>query len=326
MSEPLFDLGELACARQTVARTMAPTPQLCWPLLCEAVGTEVWVKHENHTPIGAFKLRGGLVHLDRLAHQPDPPAGVISATRGNHGQSLAYAARATGTRAVVVVPKGNNPEKDAAMRAFGAEVVIAGLDFDEARAHAAALARERGLRMIPPFHPNLVLGVATYAAELLTAIANLDTVYVPIGMGSGIVGLITVRDLFGLQTEIVGVVAEGADAYAQSFTAGRVEATHRAATFADGVACREPDPEAFAHIARGAARVLTVPDAETADAMRLMLRATHNLAEPAGAIGLAALMHERELQRGRRVAVVLSGANVDATTLATVLAGRTPTL
>lgn len=325
MSGPLFDLDELADARQTIMRTMAPTPQLCWPLLCEAVGTEVWVKHENHTPIGAFKVRGGLVHLDRLAREPDPPAGVVSATRGNHGQSLAYAARATGTRAVVVVPQGNNPEKDAAMRAFGAEVVVAGNDFDEAREHAAALARERGLWMVPSFHPDLVLGVATYAVELLTAVADLDAVYVPIGMGSGIVGLITVRDLLGLQTEIVGVVAEGADAYARSFAAERVKTTKHASTFVDGVACRQPDPEAFAHIARGADRVLTVPDSETAGAMRLMLRGTHNLTEPAGAIGLAALLHERERQHGRRVAVVLTGGNVDAPTLATVLAGRTPT-
>jgi len=321
---PLFGLDELAAAGRTVARVMAPTPQLCWPLLCDAVGAEVWVKHENHTPIGAFKVRGGLVHLDRLAREPDPTPGVVSATRGNHGQSLAYAARATGTPAVVVVPEGNNPEKNAAMRAFGAEVVIAGSDFDEARAHAAALAGERGLRLVPSFHRDLVLGVATYAAELLTAVADLDAVYVPIGIGSGIVGLITVRDLLGLRTEIVGVVAEGAAAYARSFAAGRVETTARAATFVDGVACRVPDPDAFARIARGAARVLTVPDAATADAMLLLLRATHNLAEPAGAIGLAALLRERDLQRGRRVAVVLTGGNVDAPTLATVLAGRTP--
>jgi len=318
---PLFALDDLAAAGRVVGRAMAPTPQLCWPLLSEAVGAEVWVKHENHTPTGAFKVRGGLVHLDRLAREPEPPAGVVSATRGNHGQSLAYAARTTGTRAVVVVPEGNNPEKDAAMRAFGAEVVVAGGDFDEARGHAVALAGERGLRMVPSFHPDLVLGVATYAAELLRAVADLDTVYVPIGLGSGIAGLITVRDLLGLRTEIVGVVAEGAAAYADSFDAGRVLTTDRAATFVDGVACRVPDADAFALIARGAARVLRIPDAETAEAMRLILRCTHNLPEPAGAIGLAALLCERDRQRGRRVAVVLTGGNVDAPTLATVLAG-----
>jgi threonine dehydratase len=324
VTAPMFGRDELAAAGRTVARSMPPTPQLCWPLLGEAVGTEVWVKHENHTPIGSFKVRGGLVHLDRLGREEVPPAGVVTATRGNHGQSLAFAARATGTKAIVVVPTGNNPEKNAAMRAFGAEVVVAGADFDEARGHAATLADERGLRMVPPFHPDLVLGVATYAAELLTAVADLDTVYVPIGMGSGIAGLITVRDLLGLRTEIVGVVADGAPAYARSVTAGRVVATERAATFVDGVACRQPDPDAVALIARGAARVVTVPDGETAEAMRLMLRTTHNLTEPAGAIGLAALLRERDRQRGRRVAVVLSGGNVDAATLETVLAGRTP--
>lgn len=314
-----FALDDLAEAARVVGRAMPPTPQLCWPLLCEAVGAEVWVKHENHTPIGAFKVRGGLVHLERLAREPQPPAGVVSATRGNHGQSLAYAARATGARAVVVVPEGNNPEKDAAMRAFGAKVVVAGADFDEAREHALALAGERGLRFVPSFHPDLVLGVATYAAELLRAVAELDAVYVPIGLGSGIAGLIAVRDLLGLRTEIVGVVAEGAAAYADSLAAGRVVTTERAATFVDGVACREPDPDAFAVIARGAARVVVVPDDETAAAMRLMLRCTHNLPEPAGAIALAALVQEREHQRGRRVAVVLSGGNVDAKTLADVL-------
>jgi len=324
MTRPLFTLAELDAAGRTVARAMLPTPQLCWPLLCEELGAEVWVKHENHTPVGAFKVRGGLVHLDRLASEVAPPAGVISATRGNHGQSLAYAARLAGIRATVVVPEGNNTEKNAAMRAFGAEVVVWGNDFDESRGHAAALAGERGLHRVPPFHPDLVLGVATYAAELLTAVADLDTVYVPIGMGSGIAGLITVRDLLGLRTEIVGVVAEGAPAYARSFATGRIETTEEAATFADGVACRDPDPDAFALIARGAARVITVADTETAEAMRLMLRAAHNLAEPAGAIGLAALQQERDRQQGRRVAVILTGGNVDSPTLATVLAGRTP--
>jgi threonine dehydratase len=320
----MFSLEELIAAGRTVARVMLPTPQLCWPLLCEVVGAEVWVKHENHTPIGAFKVRGGLVYLDRLMRGVNPPAGVVSATRGNHGQSLAFAARVSGIRAVVVVPEGNNPDKDAAMRALGAEVVVAGSDFDQARDHAAALAEERGLWFVPSFHPDLVLGVATYAAELLGAVVDLDAVYVPIGLGSGIAGLITVRDLFGLRTEIVGVVSAGAPAYALSLDAGCLLTTDRAATFVDGVACREPDPAALAIIGRGAARVLTVADEETAEAMRLMLRSTHNLAEPAGAIGLAALLRERAWQRGRRVAVVLTGGNVDTPTLAAVLAGRTP--
>jgi threonine dehydratase len=325
MTTGLFGLDELAQAARIIEASMAPTPQLCWPLLCEALGAEVWVKHENHTPISAFKVRGGLVHLQRLAREPVPPAGVISATRGNHGQSLAFAARVTGTTAVVVVPEGNNPEKNAAMRALGAEVVVAGVDFDQARGHAAALAEQRGLALVPSFHRDLVLGVATYAAELLAKVADLDTVYVPVGMGSGIAGLITVRDLLGLRTEIVGVVAEGAPAYAHSYAAGRIQTTDRADTFVDGVACREPDPDAFSLIRRGAARLLTVPDDQTAQAMRLMLRATHNLTEPAGAIGLAGLLQERDRQRARRVAVILTGGNVDAPTLAAVLAGQTPT-
>lgn len=324
MTDSLFDLPELTEAARTVARAMAPTPQLCWPLLCEAVNAEVWVKHENHTPIGAFKVRGGVVHLDRLGRQRHPPVGVVSATRGNHGQSIAFAARSTGIRAVLVVPEGNNPEKNAAMRAFGAEVIVSGRDFDESHCFAAALAKEHGLCFVPSFHPDLVLGVATYAAELLRSVTDLDTVYVPIGLGSGIAGLITVRDLLGLRTEIVGVVSAGAPAYARSVAAGRVVPTEQAATFADGVACREPDPDALALILRGAARVLTVPDAETADAMRLLLRTTHNLPEPAGAIALAGLLREADRQRGQRVAVVLTGGNVDAATLATVLAGRTP--
>lgn len=321
----LFDATHLADAQRLVARTMAPTPQLCWPLLCEAVGAEVWVKHENHTPIGAFKIRGGLVHLARLASEPSPPRGVVSATRGNHGQSIALAARAVGMAAVIVVPEGNNPEKNDAMRAFGAEVVTAGRDFDESRATARALAAERELRMVPPFHPDLVTGVATYAAELFAAVSDLDTVYVPIGMGSGICGLITVRDLLGLRTEIVGVVSEGAPAYARSVATGRLQPTERAETFVDGVACREPDPDAFAIIAKGAARVLTVPDSETAGAMRLMLRATHNLPEPAGAIALAGLLRERDRAAGQRVGVVQTGGNVDAATLTSVLKGETPT-
>ncbi len=321
----MFGADELAAATRIVGAQLSPTPQVCWPLLCEEVGAEVWVKHENHTPVGAFKVRGGLVHLHRLAEQ-GATSGVVSATRGNHGQSLAFAARGYGLAAVIVVPEGNNPEKNAAMRALGAEVVVAGVDFDEARVRAAALAEERGLTMVPSFHPDLVAGVSTYAAELFAAVRELDTVYVPIGLGSGAAGLITVRDLLGLSTEIVGVVAAGADAYARSLAAGSIVQTARADTFVDGVACRQPDERAFEVLRRGAARVLVVPDDATAEAMRTMLRTTHNLPEPAGALALAGLLQERDAQRGRRVAVVHTGGNVDAKTLAEVLAGRTPTV
>jgi threonine dehydratase len=316
----LFERDELDEATAIVARAMAPTPQLRWPLLDAAAGAEVWVKHENHTPIGAFKLRGGLVHLDRLARAGAAPNGVISATRGNHGQSLAYAARAPGTRGVIVVPEGNTPDKNDSIEALGAELIVAGADFDQSRVHAARIAEERGLAMVPPFHRDLALGVATYARELFESRPDLDTVYVPVGMGSGVAGMITVRDLLGLDTEIVGVVAAGAPAMALSFAAGHVVTTERVDTFIDGVATRQPDPVAFELIAAGCARVLTVTDEEAAAAMRLLLRATHNLVEPAGAIGLAALLAERERQSRHRVAFVLTGGNVDAATLASVLA------
>lgn len=316
----LFDRDTLDAAHSVVARTMGPTPQWCWPLLCEATGAEVWVKHENHSPTGAFKVRGGLVHLDRLAQESPRPGGVVSATRGNHGQSLALAAARHGLSATIVVPEGNNPEKNEAMRALGARLVVGGRDFDESRVTARALAERDGLAMVPSFHPDLVLGVATYALEMFTAVADLDVVFVPIGMGSGIAGLITVRDLLGLRTRIVGVVSTGAPAYAQSFAAGEPRPTPSVDTFADGVACREPDPDAVSLILRGAEDVVAVPDTETAGAMRVMLRATHNLPEPAAALPLAALLRDQDRWRGRRVGLVHSGGNVDAATLADVLA------
>ncbi len=321
---PLFTRTGLDEAVAVVGRGVPPTPQYVWPLLCEAVGAQVWVKHENHTPTGAFKIRGGLVLLDALRRRPDPPAGLVSATRGNHGQSLALAGTRTGVAVTIVVPEGNSPEKNAAMRAFGAELVVHGRDFDEARGHAAGLAERQGLQSVPPFHPELVRGVATYALELFTAVPDLDAVYVPIGMGSGACGLITVRNLLGLRTAVVGVVAAGAPAYARSFVAGRPVSTPEADTFVDGVACRTPDPSALDVIAAGADRVLEVRDADTAAAMRLLHRTTHNLAEPAGAIALAGLLQDRDRHRGGRVAVVLTGGNVDTGLCATVLAAGDP--
>jgi threonine dehydratase len=229
-----------------------------------------------------------------------------------------------GRRVVIVVPEGNSPDKNAAMAGFGAELIVHGHDYQESREHAMGLGRELGLEAVPPFHPDLVAGVATYAQELFDAAGALDTVYVPVGMGSGICGLIAVRDLLGLPTEIVGVVSDRAPATALSFEAGRAVSTDSAQTFVDGVACRTPDAEAIATICDGAARVLTVPEDLTAEAMRLMLRTTHQLPEPAGAIALAGLMSERERAAGRRVAVILSGGNCDSTLLAQVLAGETP--
>ncbi|MFU8814458.1 MAG: threonine dehydratase [Pseudomonadales bacterium] len=320
----LFSLAELERAADVVYGVMAPTPQYAWPLLATQSGCEVWVKHENHTPTGAFKVRGGLVFLEQLHRQNRLPRGFVTATRGNHGQSIPFAARRHGVPVTVVVPRGNSEEKNQAMQAWGAELVVHGDDFDEARLEAARLAQARGLMFAPSFHPALVLGVATYALELFRAAPDLDVVYAPIGMGSGIYGLIGTRDLLGLATEIVGVVSAHAPAFARSVEQGTVVETATARTFADGMACRVPMPEAFDVIRRGVSRIVEVTDDQVAEAMRDLYRATHNVAEGAGAAAMAALTREQDAQRGRRVAVALTGGNVDSDVLATVLAGGTP--
>ena len=304
-------LADLEQAAAIVHAAMPPTPQYAWPLLAERAGCEVWVKHENHTPTGAFKVRGGLVYLDRLRRERPEVRGLIAATRGNKGQGLAYAAPRAGLGVTIVVPHGNSVEKNAAMRAQGAELIEHGDDFQAAFEYTGRLAVERGLQMVPPFHPNLVLGVASYALELFRAVPDLHTVYVPIGMGSGICGLISARDALGLSTEIVGVVAEGAPAYALSLAAGRVVSTERADTVADGMACRVPDENALRIIAAGAARIIQVSDDAIVDGIRAYWTDTHNLAEGAGAAALAALISERAQMRGRRVAVILTGGNID---------------
>ena len=318
-----FTLDELAYATELVGRWVPPTPQYAWPLLGEAVGAEVWVKHENHTPTGAFKVRGGLVYTDRLRSRRPDVAGIVSATRGNHGQSLAFAGRARDLPVTIVVPFGNSADKNAAMRGFGAEVIEHGHDYQAAREFSVALGLERGLEAVPPFHDDLVLGVATYARELFAA-ASLDAVYVGVGMGTGISGLIRVRDLLGLPTEIIGVVSARAPATALSFAAGSVVTTDTANTFVDGVACRVPDAAAISAIVAGAARVVQVSEDASADAVRMLLATTHNIAEPAGAIALAGLVAERAAMQGRRVAVIQSGGNIDSALLAEILAGRTP--
>ncbi|MFK7942647.1 MAG: threonine dehydratase, partial [Paracoccaceae bacterium] len=285
-----------------------------------------WVKHENHTPCGAFKVRGGLVYLDELVRrEPDCP-GIITATRGNHGQSIPFAARAHGLSVKVLVPEGNSIEKNAAMRAWGAEVIVHGHDFEEARLEAIRLGEAEELHIIGPFHEPLVRGVATYALELFEAISGLERVYVPIGMGSGICGLITVRDLLGLDTEIIGVVSDSAPAYALSFDAGEVVQTNTCATFADGVACRAPWAEPLAIIRQGAARIVRVTDAEVAEAMRIYYHDTHNVAEGAGAAPLAAALQDRDVNAGAKIGVILCGGNVDTPIFAKVLAGETPTV
>ncbi|MGC3893826.1 threonine dehydratase [Pseudomonas urmiensis] len=315
----MFDLPALREAAAFVHQHVPATAQHAWPLLAERVGCKVWVKHENHAPTGAFKVRGGLVYVRSLLASGKPPRGLVTATRGNHGQSMALAAGQAGIPLVIVVPEGNSREKNAAMRALGAELIEHGVDFDVAREEAARLAAELGYEMVPSFHAELVRGVATYALELFEAVAELDCVYVPIGMGSGICGLIQARNLLGLKTQIVGVVSSAADAYAQSFERGRIVTTATADTFADGMACRVPHPDAFALIREHAARIVRVSDEEIAQAMRIYHETTHNTAEGAGAAALAALLQERDSQQGKRVAVVLSGANIDRQRYAQVL-------
>jgi threonine dehydratase len=301
-----------------------PTPQYAWPLLAAHTGVQVVVKHENHTPIGAFKVRGGIVYLNRLKRARPQLQGIVSATRGNHGQSLAFAGARAGVAVTIVVPHGNSTEKNAAMRSLGAELIEQGRDFDEAKDQAARIAAERGLEFAPSFHRDFVVGVATYARELLTGVEDLDTIYAPIGLGSGVCGLIGTRDALGRKARIVGVVAQAANTYRRSLAAGRVMPTNSAVTFADGMAVRVPDATALEFIRRGIDRIVEVSDEEIAEAIRVLYSATHNCAEGAGAAALAALIKERERLQGRRVAVILSGQNIDRSWMQTVLAGGTP--
>ncbi len=321
----MFSLDELERACALVHAHFPGTAQYAWPLLAARTGVEIRVKHENHTPIGAFKVRGGIIYMDRLRRERPEIRGVVSATRGNHGQSLAYAGAAAGIPVTIVAPRGNSVEKNAAMRALGARLIEEGNDFEQAREAAARIAAEESLEFAPSFARDLVLGVATWALELFRAGPPPETLYVPIGLGSGICGAILTRDLLGLSTEIVGVVAAGADAYARSFAAGHVVAINRADTRADGIATRQPDADALAIIRAGAARVVTVSDAEIARAMRVLWQDTHNLAEGAGAAAMAALLQERARLAGRRAAVVLTGGNIDLDEFRRwVLAGENP--
>jgi threonine dehydratase len=285
---------------------------------------EVVVKHENHTSIGAFKVRGGIIYFNRLTRDRPKVQGIVTATRGNHGQSLAFAGGHAGVAVTIVVPHGNSIEKNAAMRSLGAELIEYGRDFDEAKEHAVQIAAERGLEYTPSFHRDFVVGVATYAHELFTAVDDLDTVYVPIGLGSGICGVIGTRDALGRKTRVVGVVATNADTYARSAAAGQPVPTSSALTFADGMAVRVPDTAALEVIRRGADRIVEVSDDEIAEAIRVLHATTHNCAEGAGAAALAALIKERDRLHGRRVAVILSGQNIDREWIQTVFAGGTP--
>jgi len=307
----MFSLEELRRAEAVVRAALPPTPAIAWPLLRRRLGAEAVVKHENHNPTGAFKARGGLTFVDALRRRQPKAAGLVSATRGNHGQSLAFAGARAGLRVRIYAPRGNSVEKNAAMRALGAELIEHGADFQAAREEAMRVAAESGLVAVPAFHRDLAVGVATYALELFAARPDLDVLYVPIGQGSGICGCIAARDALGLKTEIVGVQASGAPAYALSFSAGRAVATDSSDTLADGIATRVPDEEALAVILRGAARVVTVDDDEIAAAVRAYWTDAHNLAEGAGAAPLAAALKERGRLVGKAVGLVLSGGNID---------------
>jgi threonine dehydratase len=319
-----FELPELESAAELVHRVVPPTPQYAWPKLGRRLGSNIWVKHENHTPTGAFKVRGGLVYMDRLARREPRVPGLISATRGNHGQSISFAAARAGIPARIYVPLGNSPDQNSAMRGFGATVVEFGKDFDEAKNEAFRVAAAEKLHFVPSFHRDLVAGVASYSLELFRAVRNLETVYVGVGMGSGICGLIAVRDVLGLKTEIVGVGAGKAPATIKSFAAGRPVQTDTAETFADGIATRQPDADAIETIHKGAARFVEVSEDEMAEAMRIYFDDAHQVAEGAGAAPLAAAIKEQSRIANRTVAVILTGGNIERARYLQVLGGQTP--
>jgi threonine dehydratase len=314
-------LDDLNAAAKVVYQSMPPTPQYSWPLLNARTGSEVWVKHENHTPVGAFKIRGGLVYINALRRDHPEIKGVIAATRGNFGQAVGFAARQHGMAATIVVPHGNSREKNRAMQALGVELVEEGEDFQAACEASIALERERGFHRVASFGAIAVHGTGTFAMEFFKGAPELDTVYVPIGLGSSICGMMAARDALGLKTKIVGVVAKDAPAYAMSFRAGE-PVSHSATTeLADGLACRTPVPESLELILRGAERVIEVTEEEIAGAMRAFFEDTHNVAEGAGAAALAGLMHERDRMQGKRAGVILTGGNVDTETFSRVLMG-----
>lgn len=319
-STALPSLHELESAATLVYDAFQPTPQYRWPLLEGRLGTRCWVKHENHTPVGAFKVRGGLVYLTWLQREHPDVAGIVTATRGNHGQSVGYAAQRTGVKACVVVPKGNSTGKNAAMRALGVELVEGGEDFQDSVELADRIAVERGWHRLPSYHPLLVAGVGTYALELLRAAPDVKTVFVPIGLGSGACGVIAARDALGHQANVVGVVSAHAPAYARSLASGRPESHPVSTRIADGMACRTPVPAALAALAGGLARVVTVTDDEVEAAMRAFFSDTHNVAEGAGAASLAAAMQERG-NLDDEIALILCGGNVDADVFSKVIGG-----
>lgn len=322
-----FSTDEIDAARRTVYGQLAPTPQYAWPLLRERLGASVWVKHENHTAAGAFKVRGGLTYFESLRRREPQVRGVISATRGNHGQSVGFAARLHGLAATIVVPHGNSTEKNAAMRALGVELLEHGEDFQASREYATLLAHDRRLHMVPSFHRDLIRGVMTYWLEFFESFPRgeaPDVVFVPIGQGSGFCAAAAARAHVGARSRLVGVVSAHATTYLDSFRAGRVVQAPVSTLIADGMACRIADEEALEVVLREADDVVTVTDDEVAQAMRVLFHDTHNVAEGAGAAALAAALQQRERYRGRPVGVALTGGNVDTALFASVLAGRRP--
>ncbi|MFP5276091.1 MAG: threonine dehydratase [Acidobacteriota bacterium] len=315
----LPSLKEIRAAQEIVYRHMRPTPQYAWPLLCQRLGTETWVKHENHAPTGAFKIRGALVYLDWLTASRPGIVGVVAATRGNHGQGVAMAAKAFGLKAKIVAPCGNSVEKNRAMCAQGAELIEYGHDFQAALDHARTIAAEEGLALVESFHERLVMGTATYATEFFEAVPELDAVYVPIGLGSSICGMAAARNALGRKTAIIGVAAAASPAYARSFRERRVVEAPAQSQIADGLACRVPNQDSLAIILAEVERVVEVSEAEIRQAMRAYYEDTHNLAEGAGAAALAGALRERDALRGRRIGVILSGGNVDRVIYAGVL-------
>jgi threonine dehydratase len=318
--EPLPTLSEIEAAKALIRPHIRETPTYRWPLLEAGLGCELWLKHENHTPVGAFKIRGGLVYMDELKRQQPEARGVIAATTGNHGQSIAFAARLNGLRAVIVVPHGNNPEKNAAMRSLGAELVEHGSEFQEALEYSRELAVKEGLHAVPSFHPWLVRGVATYGLEMFRSVADLDAVFVPIGLGSGFCGIAAAREALGLKTKIIGVVSEHAPAYALSFQQRQFVEQPSTTRVAEGVACKTPNAEALEHVMRHAHEIVTVNDEEAITAMREIIQSTHNIAEGAGALAYAALKKQRDQWQGKRVACVLTGGNASIAMIARALA------
>jgi threonine dehydratase len=319
MAMQLPTLQEIGEAQKLVYELMLPTPQISWPLLNQKLEASVWIKHENHTPIGAFKARSAVFYAAQLFRNGSGIKGMITATRGNHGQSVALAGQRFNVPVTIVVPHGNSVEKHAAMRSQGARLIEFGQDFQESREHAQKLSEEQGLHFVPPFHRDIVTGVATYWVELFTAVPDLDAVYVPIGMGSGICGACAVRNGMNLKTRIIGVAAEGAPAYALSYEAGRTIEAPVTTLIADGMACRTPDDDAVEIIQKNVDHLVRVSDDEIRHAMRIYFSDTHNVIEGAGAASLAAALKEKSSLSGKRIALIATGGNVDRNVFAKVL-------